>query len=37
MSSLQMTDRLTRHAKLAVGAAATLTIFLFETCKETKS
>jgi hypothetical protein len=27
----------TRHAKLAVGAAATLTVFLFETHKETKS
>lgn len=26
-----------RHAKLAVGAAATLTVFLFETHKETKS
>jgi hypothetical protein len=26
----------TRHAKLAVGAAATLTVFLFETHKETK-
>jgi hypothetical protein len=26
-----------RHAKLAVGAAATLTTFLFETHKETKS
>lgn len=26
----------TRHAKLAVGAAATLTIFLFETHKETR-
>jgi hypothetical protein len=26
-----------RHAKLAVGAAATLTIFLFETHKETKN
>jgi hypothetical protein len=25
-----------RHAKLAVGAAATLTVFLFETHKETK-
>lgn len=27
----------TRHAKLAVGAAATLTVFLFETHKETKT
>ena len=27
----------TRHAKLAVGAASTLTVFLFETHKETKS
>ena len=27
----------TRHAKLAVGAAATLSVFLFETHKETKS
>jgi hypothetical protein len=27
----------TRHAKLAVGAAATLTVFLFETHKETMS
>jgi hypothetical protein len=27
----------TRHAKLAVGAAATLTVFLFETHMETKS
>jgi len=27
----------TRHAKLAVGAAATLTVFLFETHQETKS
>ena len=26
----------TRHAKLAVGAAATMTVFLFETHKETK-